>query len=490
MSGQLVCGLDVGTTMVKAALFDLERPHEPVAVEEAPSPSRMPSPGWSEADPREVSAAAADAIGKVMEGRDPDAVGAVGISGTACGAWLVDGDGRPVRDAILWNDGRAEDIVAGWTRDGTLERIFEISGNVPYPGYTLPVLAWLREHEPGALDAAAKVLCCKDWLRLELTGEVASEATDASYVPCDIRARRWSGELLEVCGVAEEERLLPELLPETHVAPLRADDLGLAPGTPVAMGLTDIVSGTLGGGGIRPGQGVTVLGTSAVSTIITDEPVLEPAVAGLNACSPLGRWARTMVNTSGSMTLDWTARLLCGGDVGKLAELAEGADEIADALAFVPYLSNAGVVAPFAEPSARAVIAGMRVDHGPAEVARAAFEGLAIAVAEGYAAMPVEVHEITAVGGASRSDLLLQAIADYTGCLVHRVSGESAGARAVALMAARAAGLLASDRELEEAVEARHVVRSFEPEPDRRAGLAERYRALVAATRDLWPEWR
>jgi erythritol kinase (D-erythritol 1-phosphate-forming) len=355
------------------------------------------------------------------------------------------------------------------------------------------VLAWLREHEPRALDGAATVLCCKDWLRLELTGEVASETSDASYVPCDIRARGWSRELLALCGVAAEEPLLPELRGEDHVAPLRADraeQAGLAPGTPVAMGLTDIVSGTLGGGCIRPGHGVTVLGTSAVSTIVADEPLLEPAVVGLNACAPLGRWARTMVNTSGSMTLDWTARLLCGGDVGQLAALAEEAAEIADAVTFVPYLSNAGVVAPFAEPSARAVIAGLRVDHGPAEVARAAFEGLAVAVAEGYAAMPVEVREIVAVGGAARSDLLLQAIADHTGCVVHRLAGEAAGARAVALMAGRAAGLLGSDAELESAVEARDVVRSFEPEPERRAALAERYRATVSATRDLWPRWR
>ncbi len=494
MSDELVCGLDVGTTMVKAALFDLGRPQDPVAVAETPSPTRMPASGWSETDPRSVTAAAVASLRQVMDGRDPASVGALGISGTACGAWLVDDAGAPVRDAILWNDGRAENIVSGWARSGALERIFALSGNVPYPGYTLPVLAWLRRHEPDVLDRARTVLCCKDWLRLTFTGETASEESDASYVPMDIRARGWSDELLTICGVRDEGRLLPELRGANHVAPLTdaaADATGLAPGTPVAMGLTDIVSGTLGGGCIRPGRAVSVLGTSAVSTTILERPSFDPPVVGLNAAAPLGRWARTMVNTSGSMTLDWTARLLTGGDVSRLVQLASSATgDAAEDVVFVPYLSNAGVVAPFAEPAARGVIAGLRNDHGPADVARAAIEGLALAVADGYAVMPTTVTEITAVGGASRSDLLLEAIADSTGCVVQRLHGDGAGSRAVALLAARAAGLLSSDAELEAAIESRTIVRSFEPIPERRARRRERYARTVAATRGLWRAWR
>ena len=495
MTRELACGVDVGTTMAKVALFDLADPCRPVAVAvaEAPAPTRTPRPGWEEADPREVAVGMLEGIRAALAAL-PDAarVRVVGISGTACGAWLVDPDGAPARDAILWNDGRAVATTSRWARDGTLERIHAISGNAPYPGYTLPVLAWLREHEPETLDRAATVLCCKDWLRLELTGEVASEETDASYVPFDIRRRGWSDELLELCGVGGERRLLPELRPDTHVAPLSeapARATGLAAGTPVGMGLTDIVSGTFGGGAVRPGQAVTVLGTSAVSTVITDEPVFAPVGVGIMAATPLGRWARTMVSTSGAMTLDWAARLLCGGDVVELLRRAAAAPPSAHGVVLVPHLSNAGVVSPFVEPAARGVIAGLRADHTGDDVARATVEGLAIAVAECYAALPVAITQIVAVGGAARSDLLLQTIADVSGAEVVRVGGEAFGSRSVAFMAARAAGLL-SDGELETALAAVDRTRTFAPADSAAVAPAiERYRAATGVMRPLWHDW-
>jgi sugar (pentulose or hexulose) kinase len=493
VSGELVCGVDVGTTMAKVAVFDLEDPRRPVSVAEAPAPTRTPRPGWVEADPRELAAGVAEGIRRALgEAAAAGRVRAIGISGTACGAWLVDERGEPVRDAILWNDGRAVATTSRWARDGTMERVHAISGNAPYPGYTLPLLAWLREHERDALDRAATVLCCKDWLRLGLTGEVATEETDASYVPFDIRARDWSEELLELCGVAGERRLLPPLRPETHVAPLLEDPagrIGLPAGTAVAMGLTDIVSGTLGGGAIRPGEAVSVLGTSAVSTVITPQPVFEPPGVGLMAAAPLGRWARTMVNTSGAMTLDWAARLLCGGDVVALLARAASASPAAGGVIVIPHLSNAGAVTPFVEPEARGVIAGLRADHTVDDVARAAVEGLAIAVADCYAAMPVDVTRIVAVGGAARSDLLLQSIADAGGTEVTRPAGEAFGARSVALMAARAAGLL-SPGDLEDAMAAVEPERCFEPgEPGAMSPAIARYRATLAAVRPLWPAW-
>jgi sugar (pentulose or hexulose) kinase len=177
---QLALGVDVGTTLSKAALFDLGDPAEPIAVAEAPSPHVSPRPGHMETDPAAVLDAVATGIATVMRDRPAGSVVALGISATACGAWLVDAGGVPVRPAILWNDGRAGEIVAGWVRDGRIDEIFAIAGNVPYPGYTLPLLAWLRRHEPVALDAADAVLCPKDWLREQLTGVRGTDASDAS----------------------------------------------------------------------------------------------------------------------------------------------------------------------------------------------------------------------------------------------------------------------------------------------------------------------
>jgi sugar (pentulose or hexulose) kinase len=490
-AGPLLLGLDVGTTTCKAAVFDLADPGQPLAVSRTESATVSPRPGWSEADPAEVTRRLFACVRQVLTTIDARRVVAIGISGTACGAWLLDATGEPVRPAILWNDGRAADIVAGWQRDGTLERIFDRSGNVPFPGYTLPVLRWLHQHEPESLRLARAVLCCKDWIRYELTGHVATDETDASYVPFDIRGRRWDAALFEACGVAEHASLFPELLDSRTTLPIRpevAADLGLPPQVRVALGATDICAALVGAGAVETGHAVTVLGTSANSSIITAEPEFEPRLVGIMAAAPLGRYARTMINTSGSSTLDWGARLVAGGDVRRLLELAEASDDTAHAPVLLPFLAHTGVVSPFVDQHARGVLAGLRVDHGPAEVAHAVVEGLALAVADCYDSIPTRVVELTAVGGAARSDRLLQAIADACAARVLRPQGEEFGARGVALLAAWASGLL-SDAEFRQTASAIRTERTFEPDPQRVERSRSRYRDLRDQTRPLWRNW-
>lgn len=485
-------GIDVGTTLVKAALFPLDDLSSPLAVGRADAATIAPRPGWSEADPELVWTTVSACVRAVIGGPDGHRceVVAVGLSGTACGAWLLDAQHRPVRRAILWNDGRAVGVVDGWRRDGRLDEVFERSGNVPFPGYTLPVLRWLAEHEPDALADAEHLLFCKDYVRLRLTGEVGSDVTDASYAPFGIHERRWDVRLLELAGVSEHQRLLPELRAPDATAPLLAEVgelLGLRAGIPVAVGATDIVAGCVGGGAVRPGSAVTILGTSANSSVVTAQPELEPHGVGIMAAGPLDAWTRTMLNTCGSTTLDWTARLLTGGDVAALVALAEACDT-EDRPVLVPYLANAGVVSPFVDAQARGVLAGLRVDHGPVEVARAAVDGLAFAVADSYASMPSRVDRITAVGGAARSDLLLQTVADATGAVVVRPRGREFGARGAALLAAHAAGEI--DRAgFDRAASALPTEREFHPRPDRVATGQARYRAAAASTRALGGRW-
>lgn len=490
----LVLGIDVGSTTLKAAFFDLDEPVAPITVAQTGTPRLNPRPDHFEIEADALWAA----VSKVCREAAAEAPGppaALGISGTACGAWLIDAAGDPTRRPILWNDGRAVEVVEGWVADGTIDRIFEISGNVPYPGYTLPLLRWLAENEPETVERAETVLCLKDWLRMRMTGEVFQDETDASYVPFDIRAREWSAELARVCGVADEAaRLLPPLAPPGHTAELRSDvaaELGLPAGLPVALGLTDVVAATVGGGVIRPGRSVTNLGTSAFSTLVIESSALSPHGVGITAASPLGRWMRTMVNTSGSMTLDFAAGLITDGDVGRLMELAAAAEPGADGVVMLPYLSPAGVVSPFVEPNAHGSFVGLRAGHGPREIARAAVEGLACAIADCYAAMATRPEQIVTVGGAARSDLLLEQIASLTDAPVARLDGEEFGCRGTALVAAWAAGLTAGDDGLVTAVEAIEAEQVFEPEPPT-SGLMDRYRDTSALTRPLWrgPHWR
>lgn len=486
----LVLGIDVGTTAIKAALFSADALQAPIAVARRASVVTSPAAGYSEADPIAVrDAVAACVTALTADTAHAGAVAAVGISGTACGAWLI-ADGAPVRPAILWNDARAAPIVARWAADGRLAEIAAISGNVPFPGYTLSVLRWLIENEPPSLGRASRLVFCKDFLRGWLTGVFATDETDASYAPCDIRARSWSAALAEITETATASRLLPEILPPGRTDPLLPDvarALGLRSGIPIALGATDVVAGCVGGGAVKAGRAVVILGTSACSSVITDAPEFAPSGIGVMAAAPLGRWARTMINTAGSMTLDWAARLFAGGDVGAMLAAAAKAD-LSEVPVLLPYLSGAGVVSPFVEAEARGAFFGLRAAQELPEMARAAVDGLAFAVADCFEAIPVPVHRITAIGGAARSELLLQTIADATGAIVLRPEGEEFGARGVALLASLHAGLMDAAA-FERAAEDLSIARTFKPDMEAVAGRLARYRAcrdLARRTGRMW----
>lgn len=485
----LLMGIDVGTTAMKAAVFDVSKPQQPLSVGRAHSDTTQPRPGWSERDPDDVLVGLRKCIGDAIKNISAVSIRAIGISGTACGAWLV-ANKRPVRPAIMWNDGRATPIVSEWHRNGTMSEVFERSGNIPFPGYTLPVLRWLLENERESLERSDIMLFCKDWIRGWLTDVWGSDETDASYAPFGIRERQWDDHLLDITGTSGVKHLLPELQDPHRVDSLRSDvasELGLSPGIPVALGATDIIAGCVGGGAVDPGHAVSILGTSANSSVVTETPEFEPREIGIMAAAPLNRWVRTMLNTSGSMTLDWAAQQLSGGDVSRMFDLAADAN-LSDLPILLPYLAGAGVVSPFVDAKARGAYLGLRVDHGPKELARAAVEGLAFAVADSYDSMPTNVVEITAIGGAARSDLLLQTISDACEATVIRPRGEEFGARGVALLAAHSAGLITSS-ELSDAVGELDVDRRFEPAPERVAERLKRYRACSRATRELGKLW-
>lgn len=486
----VLLGVDVGTTTIKAATFAADDPAEALTTGRADAGTRAPRPGWSETDPELLWKRTQACIREALRGIDPSRVVAIGVSGTACGAWLFDRRMQPVRPAVLWNDGRAAAVVDSWHHDGTLVEVFDRSGNVPFPGYTMALLRWFREYEPATVDASAHLLFCKDYVRYRLTGVLGTDATDPSYVPFDIRARRWDDVLAELCGVTADVHLLPEIHPDGTSSAILDDvaaDLGLPPGVAVALGATDIVAGCVGGGAAAPGTAVTILGTSANSSMITELPEFEPPGVGIMAAGPLAAWTRTMLNTSGSATLDWMAGLLTGGDVETLAALAADGDAT-DRPVLVPYLSNAGVVSPVVNANARGALSGLRVHHGRPELARAAFEGLALAVADSYTSMPADVRRITAIGGAARSDLLLQTIADATGAVVVRPRGTEFGARGVALLAAHAIGEV-DDVGLRRLSQALPVDREFTPRQDEAADLKARYAAASQQAHDLGGLW-
>lgn len=483
----LLLGIDVGTSVVKAVVFD--RDGNVVSAAHRIPRLTHPEVGWSEADMEElwldVRAVMAEAIASPAV--RPEAVRGLGVSGTCCSSWLLDEDGNPVRNAILWNDGRAAGIVREWTESGLMDELFAVSGNVVFPGYTVAVLRWLKENEPETLKRARHSVFCKDWIRYRLTGEIASEHTDSAAIPYDIREGRFSEDVFTACGVPEALSLLSS--PQDpgdivgHLLPEVASAVGLPSGLPVVAGMMDVAATTLGTGAIRAGQACSIVGTSFLNCFLLDQPGFDPPGVGVQMRTTGNIWLRAMVNTAGTINLDWFLDQLCateradpalaGSGIYRWAEAQAASVPVgANGLLYHPYLSNAGVVSPFFHPAARAQFFGLSVDHTRAHMLRAVYEGVALSMRDCASAIPDEIDEWFMAGGGSRSDFWCQMFADCTGKTILVPEGEEFGARGVAMLAGVATGVYADVPDAAKAVS--RVRRSFKPDP----ALTERYRRL------------
>ncbi len=477
MPEQFLLGIDAGTSVIKAALFDRNLTLH--AVTSQRTTIRSPQPGWSEADPLEFWEKTCVVIRRVLAqaGVTGAQIAAVGITGNMVGAWLIDRNGAPVRDAILWNDGRAQSITDHLTAQDPqfLSRIFESSGSVMQQGCTLPIVRWLADHEPETLARAAHVLTCKDWLRYKLTGAVFTDPTEASVMPGDIRARRYNEALFTLLGVQQWRSLWPQIAPSEQVCGevtrAASGETGLAPGTPVVGGMGDVPASILGAGASALGTACVILGTTCLSCLSLDAPNFTPRDIGLNFALPGAGWARVMANIAGTTNLDWFAaqfysheRAAAENEDAFFALLESEAAQSqpgANGLLYLPYLSEAGVIAPFVSPGARAQFSGLHPGHTRRDMLRAVYEGVALAIRDCFTAMNAPVVDLQLIGGGAKSPLWGQMIADCCGVRVTVPAGSEFGARGAALLAGVGAGWLSNTASLE-AVTPHHT---YTPDP-------------------------
>ena len=437
--------MDVGTTLIKAAAFD--QGGRAVARAQAATACESPRPGWVEVDMeglwRQVAATLRALTGRLGGARP---VRAVGISAFMGGAWLVDRDGRPVRNAIAWHDARAVTVLDELRAAGLLTRSFAISCNALTPGFALVVLRWLRDHEPAVLERARTLLFAKDWLRFRLTGELATDASDASHAPGDAAQRGFSLPLLADWGLGGLRGLLPPVLPSGAVAgrvtAAAGAVTGLPAGAPVVTGLADVSAALVGGGVVAAGQAGTILGSSCLNSVVTERPVWEPEGVGLSFLIPPARWTRTMPNQTGTLALDWFRRQFDAGGMdaaaldAAVAEVPRGAGGVL----FHPYLNGTGLLAPVYEPRARGRLSGLGLEHTRWDILRSIYEGLAFAVADCLDLLPAFEEPITLLGGGARSAVWRQIVADVTGRSFAAADNAEPGAMGVALLAGEAAG--------------------------------------------------
>lgn len=499
----MILGIDAGTSLIKAAVFTLTGEERGAAGREARVLN--PQPGWAETDMHAVWDAACAVIPQALAnaGVRGDEIAAIGVTGQMVGAWLVDGDGQPVRPAILWSDGRAQGLIERLSAEqpGFLSRVFDSSGSAMQQGCTLPVLRWLLENEPQTPARARHLLCCKDWIVYKLTGTLQLDPSEVSVMPGSARARDISPAMLELFGLQSLRGLLPATKPAESIAgvllPEVATTVGLRAGTPVVVGAGDVLATAIGAGAVAPGAAVSLLGTNYLNCLVTAEPIFEPRDVGVMFCHPAGGWLRAMLNVSGTTSLDWLIaqlftpeRAAVASDAGLFAMLeamAETSGIGARGVIYLPYLSAQGITAPVYEPNARAQFAGLTLEHTRADMLRAVYEGLALSIRDGYACIPAEIDEIRLTGGTARSDFFCQMVADVTGKRVLRPQGREFGARGAALLASVGIGAYAS---ISAAVVATPLqAHVFTPVADRMAAydvVYTRYTRLREALLTVW----
>ncbi len=452
MTGALYIGLDAGTSLTKAAIFDLGgrqlgEAQRRVAV-------HRPHFGWSELDPRETWNAALDVIGRVVResGVDPARIAGIGLTAAMVGAWLTDEAGNALRPGITWEDSRAQALIDEHVaRDPDfMGRLFRSSGSVMQQGCTLPVLAWLAANEPHVMAAASHAMTYKDFLRFQLTGKVATDRTEAAVAPGSAAERSRSSGIVSLFGLSAHEHLLPPIMEsESFIGGLSEEVaalLGLPSGLPVAVGAGDVPATVIGAGGLATGTATAVLGTTAMVGVVHDRPIFEPADIGLLFTLPGHRWYRAMVNVAGTLNLDWAFSALAP-DIADRPERFDILDAMVDAvppgsdgLVYLPYLSESGIIAPRVDPLARAQFHGLSPRHGRAHLFRAVLEGVAFAMKDLFDMLSFDGDRVLLTGGGAQNPLWTQMICDLIGKTVQVPNGSQFGARGAALLAATAAG--------------------------------------------------
>ncbi|MGW2635432.1 FGGY family carbohydrate kinase [Streptomyces sp. NPDC001348] len=428
-------GIDVGTSMVKAAAFDGSG--RQLAVEARPVGLELRG-GNAEQDMAEVYGAVVAVLGALTD-RVPEPVELAGLTGQGDGVWLVDAEGRPVRPAASWMDGRAHELLDQWLADGTFEAVFRRTGSAMFPGCPGPLLAWFDRYEPGALDAATAAVYCKDMVfqRLAGTARAVTDVSDASMPFLDPRTRTYDNRVVELLGLTHRRRLLAPV--SDPVATGRARGEGLPAGTRIANGPYDLPACALGAGVTRPGDGLLIVGTCLASLVATTDLDLtgEPAGLYISTDRP-GHRLRAMPAMVGTAALDWVLSTT-GVHHDEVDALLADTPPGAHGVRVLPYFAPSGERAPFVEPRLRAELTGVSLESTPADLIRATCEGIGYAARHCLAAAGL-TGTLAVCGGGTRSPAWTRLLADVLGRPLRVVEGE-VGARGAVLAAAERYGV-------------------------------------------------
>jgi xylulokinase len=481
-------GIDIGTGGSRALLVD-EKGAVKASCTVVHEDMQMLRPLWAEQRPENWWEAAQLAIQGVLKegGATGSDIRGIGLSGQMHGLTLLDEKNDVIRPALIWCDQRSQAQVDFINETVGRENVLRYTANPVVTGFTLPKLLWVRDNEPAQFARVRKVLLPKDYVRFRLTGEFASEVSDASGTSLfDVVARRWSFEMMDALGL--DRGILPKVYESSEVTGTLlaavADKLGLAPGTPVVGGGGDQAASAVGNGIVDAGILSCTLGTSGVVFAHMEEPHYDPKGRVHTFCHAVkGKWHVMGVTQGAGLSLQWLRNQLCPGqEYPTLTKEAATAASGSQGLFWLPYLM--GERTPHLDATARAAWVGLTASHTRADMIRSVIEGVCYSQKDGLdiiEGMGVPVNSVRISGGGAASPFWRQVLADVLNKCVVMLESQEGSAYGAAVLALVGTGAFASVPEA-----CRAMIREVSSDLPRPAEAAT-YRKMHRIYQEIYP---
>ncbi|WP_040509514.1 FGGY-family carbohydrate kinase [Gluconobacter morbifer] len=494
MQQDFTIGIDCGSTTTKAVIFSVDG--RIVGVGRRRVPQHMDQPHHVERDMTEAWQAVVEAMRDSLEdaGLEGNAIAGVGITAHGDGLFLLDRSTRPLGRGIMSLDSRAIDVHDGWKQNGISDRMLQLVGQRPYVYSASTLLAWIRDHQPERYAAIGSVIFAKDWIRFCLTGEIATDLTEASTSFTDLYTQDYSDGILDLLGLKAIRSALPLMRLSCDrggaVTAEAAAATGLLAGTPVSVGLHDVTAAAVGLGHTQPGELSITAGTFSINEVFRDQPVTGEGWA-CRAGYRRGLWNCMAISPASASNLEWLARLLLPAESEAAQALSQ---EMESRLAAPREERTIPLYHPFLfgspyEMPASASLFGVQSWHDRADLFQAMVEGTVFNHREHVEALRKTgpIRRLGVSGGGSGRPAVAQMFADILGMPVEIPEVREAGALGAALTASVAVGLHA---DLEAAVAAQHIPLTVYRPRQTRASVYERifqrYEALTSAMQPFW----
>ncbi|MBQ8072315.1 MAG: xylulokinase [Clostridia bacterium] len=458
-----VLGIDLGTSGTKTVLFDQEG--KAMASATVEYPMYQPQNGWAEQDPADWANAAIATIQTVLarSGVAKEDVVSLGISGQMHGLVMLDEDNQVIRPSIIWCDQRTAKECEEITARVGYDTLIRITANPALPGFTLSKLMWVRNHEPENYARCRHVLLPKDYVRFVLTGDYATEVSDASGMQMlDVPNRCWSDELLGMLDI--DKNMLAKVYESCevtgHISAEAAKKTGLSEKTLVVGGAGDNAAAAVGTGVVEDGKAFTTIGTSGVVFAHTDKLAIDPkGRVHTFCCAVPGAWHVMGVTQAAGLSLKWFRDTFCAAEKEAAAQMGVDPYELtnkeaaqspigANKLLYAPYLM--GERTPHLDSDCRGMFFGLSAMHQRRDLLRAVMEGVSFSLNDCLgilAEMGVAPETMLACGGGGKSPLWRQMLADVMNCPVATTVNTEGPALGVAILASVGAGLYPSVQE-------------------------------------------